>query len=1033
MLFIARVLKEMNSPKFSIIFFILVSFFISFGHCVDISFSICWMAKGKVLERQNGNIWLNDTSIKYTNKVGKLTSLTVSPAVETKLTLQYGGSVQAWTFRITPSTRFTQIKGLQEPEKIPTTSTMEFLDTMNANEVFPCEHGTVFFHQDEHFFLAIGHTQRHPVKLDSRTPFSLLVSWVDKRRAVSNSHTVTLYHTERGSYKALSMSTTTNNNYNFTALSSCSPYIACVEIAGAHSFTCLSTITDPDVPRDFKVSSLNNRRISLSWSCPENCKYSLFLLTAFFLNGTDHVTEEALWWHKKENFVFTLSDLDPCRRVKFGLQTVCQAGMESHYSKMILNDGNSAHSSIEALNQTSFGPDNYTLSWHVSNTSSISKFRVYHEGVLQGSTLLTNYTVEGLQPCQEHQARVEALCGDSVIMSTKTVATHTGPQGVSELRYRSNDSTALWMSSTMNQRAVAFLYELSLENGPTVQSNRVNDPELHLTGLEEGKTYVLDVWEECEGQWESERSHVCFEGANSSFGALVRAAESALGPDVQIDISGMGLTMVLPWSLPEDLLDDMSEPRATMGEIFKDKLQVLLKNFTRPTRIEIATFEPADEPHKTEVLFMSFDATKTEEDVPLSVGEQLDYLRSLNNTHVAITDGVIQWEGPDLCASSKHTLCPRHSLCINTLGSYMCVCQHGYYDVSSVTKPAAVSRPHCNEKGLFSQCMEKLLTGGIAKLYLTSHMGGKVDVQLNDGRCTTEESEMFYFFNASRKSSECGTERRVNKTHIEYQNTLAVSLTKEQTISRRDLKVVWKCVYPRHYIRNAQVAVDMEWLSSLSLVAFNSSVQLGLTMSLFTDLSYTYSYTDTISLEPEDTLFFQVSLQTRNSFASDVLLQVDSCWATESNNPQDSVQGLLIQDGCPVDHTLHWLSVNGAAQQSRFSVQMFSMPQHQPIYIHCLANICAHDEDCTKNCSRPQRTKRSASHIDRPRKPAAVVSAGPLLINRRLKSGVTPSYWADHRMMVFVVAGSIGILLITVLSVSASKAIMTYYERLRLK
>ncbi|CAJ1055608.1 uncharacterized protein LOC117805478 [Xyrichtys novacula] len=1030
MLFNARVSKKMSSFKFSFVVFILLPLLISFGYCDDVTFSICWMAKDKVMERQNANIWLNDTSVKHINKAGKLTSLTVSPAVVTKLTFQYGGSVQAWTFRITPSSRYIQIKGRQAPEEEPRVNIKSFLDLISANEVFACETGTVFFHQDEHFFLAMGHTWRHPIKLESRTPSSLLVSWVENSRADSDSHTVTLYHTDQGYYKALSMSSTTNNNYNFTALNSCSPYEACVETAGTRSFTCLSAITDPDVPRDFQVTSWNGRSISLSWKCPENCKYSLYLLTAFSLNDTDHLTEEVRWWPKKENFTFTMSDLEPCRRVRFGLQTVCQAGMESRYSKMVLRDGNAVYSSIEALRQTSFGPDNYTLSWHVKNTSSISKFRVYHEGALQGTTLLTNYTVEGLLPCQEYQAKVEALCGDGVVMSTKTVKTHTGPHSVSDLRYRSNDSTALWISSTGNQRAVAFLYELSLENGPTIQSSRVTDSELHLLGLEEGKTYVLDVWEECEGQWESEHSRVCFEGANSSSVVLVRAAESALGSDMQVDVIGMGLTLVLPWSLPEELQDDQSEPRAKMGEIFKEKLQTIFKDSDPPARIELATFDPADEPDKTEVLFMTFNASQSEEDVPLSVGDQLDYIKSLNFTNITVTDGVLHWEGPDLCASSK---CPRHSLCINTLDSYMCMCQHGYYDVSSVVKPAAVSLPLCNEKGLFSQCLEKQLTGGIAKPYLTSHMGGKVDVKLNDGRCTVEESEMFYFFQTSRKPSDCGTERRVNKTHIEYQNTLAVSLTKEQIIGRRDLKVVWKCVYPRHYIRNAHVGVDMEWLLSLSMVEFNSSAQLGLIMSLFTDLSYTHNFTDAISLEPEDTLFFQVSLQTEDSFASDVLLQVDSCWATESTDPQDTVQGLLIQDGCPVDHTLHWLSVNGAAQQSRFSVQMFFMPQRLPIYIHCLANICGHDEDCTKNCTGQQRIKRSASQINGRERPAAVVSAGPLLINKRLRSGVPPSYWAEHMTMIFIVAGSIGFLLVTLLSVSATKAIMTYYERLRLQ
>ncbi|XP_018552655.1 uromodulin-like 1 [Lates calcarifer] len=1023
----------MYSLEFSFIFFFLIPHTISFGRCDDISFSICWMSKDDALERQNGNLWVNGTSLKSTRRIGKVTSLAVYPVVENKLTLQYGGSVQSWTLSITPRTRFTKIRGRQKPLERPTNATKSFLDLLSPTEVFACENGTLFFQQDENFFLAVGHTMRLPVKLESRSPSMLLVSWVTNSLAISDSHTVTLYRTELDSYNTLSTDSTINNHYRFTALDSCSPYVACVEIAGTRSFTCLSTITDPDVPKDFEVTSWNSSSISLSWDCPENRRYSLFLLTIFYLNSTDHVTEEVPLWHEEDSFAFTLSDMQPCSRVQFGLQTLCQAGTESRYSTMVLNDGNSVHSNIWALHQTSFGPDTYTLRWEVRNASSISRFRVYHDGVLQGTTLMTNYTVGGLLSCQQYQAKVEALCGDGVLMSAKTVTAHTGPSGVSELRYRSNDSTAVWTPSARQQPAFAFLYKLSYENGSTIQSSSVTGTELRLMGLEDGKTYILDVWEECEGQWESEHSHLFFEGANSSLGFLIRAAGPAQDLEMQLDLSVMGLMMVVPWSLPEELQSDVSEPRAKMGKIFKDKLQELLKDFDQPARIELATFEPAEEPDKTEILFMSFDASKTEEDLPLPVEDQLDYIRSLNATNITIRDGVIHWDGHDLCASAQHTLCPRNSLCLNTLGSFTCVCQHGYYDVSPVIEPPTASHPVCNEDGLFSQCLDKLMTGGIAKPYLVSYIGGKVDVKLNDGRCTVDESEMFYYFRTSRKSSECGTERRVNKTHIEFQNTLTVTLTKEQTISRRDLRVVWKCVYPRHYVRNAQVSMDMEWLSSLSLVEFNSSLQLVLTMTLYSDESYTYSYRDAIALGLEDTLFFQVALQTNNSFAPDVLLQVESCWATESTDPEDTVQGVLLQDGCPVDNTFHWLSVNGLAQTSRFSIQMFAMPKGLPLYIHCLANICGHDEACTKNCTSQQRNKRSVNQVNRQGKQAAVVSAGPVVINTRVKSGVQPSHWAEHITMISIVAGSIGFLGVTILSVSATKAIMTYYERLQLQ
>lgn len=66
---------------------------------------------------------------------------------------------------------------------------------------------------------------------------------------------------------------------------------------------------------------------------------------------------------------------------------------------------------------------------------------------------------------------------------------------------------------------------------------------------------------------------------------------------------------------------------------------------------------------------------------------------------------------------------------------------------------------------------------------------------------------------------------QVNKTHIAFRNTLTVALSKEEIISRRDLKIIWKCVYPRHYAHNTQVSVGMEWWDKHSLclsVFFNT-------------------------------------------------------------------------------------------------------------------------------------------------------------------------------------------------------------------
>lgn len=43
------------------------------------------------------NLWLNGVALTSVRKLGKMSSLTLSPGVENTLTLQHGGSAQTWT------------------------------------------------------------------------------------------------------------------------------------------------------------------------------------------------------------------------------------------------------------------------------------------------------------------------------------------------------------------------------------------------------------------------------------------------------------------------------------------------------------------------------------------------------------------------------------------------------------------------------------------------------------------------------------------------------------------------------------------------------------------------------------------------------------------------------------------------------------------------------------------------------------------------------------------------------------------------
>ncbi|XP_057710150.1 uromodulin-like 1 [Corythoichthys intestinalis] len=1018
-------MTKIKSFDFPLVHLTLIAQAISLVRTEDV-FSICWMGNP---QESNSDLWLNGTSLKnlWTNH-DDVVSLTVPLSVENNVTLSYAGKLHSWTFKISRDPKQTKVNGSHKPQERPTKSTQSILDLLTPTDVFPCENDTWFFYQEKNFFLAFGHTVRFRVKVVSRSPTTLLLSWLEGQPApVGNAHMMTLYYSDQNFYQMLEREEMTDNPHHVTSLKSCTLYVVCVDTEANFLVTCLPALTDPVIPRDFKVSSLNSSSITLTWDFPENLYYSFFFLTSFYLNGSNHLVKEVPVWHTADDFVFTLSGLQPCSRVLFGLQTVCQAGTETRYSGMIETDGNIAHSSIGALRQTSFGPENYTLSWMVSPMSSISKFNIYHEDVLQGTTFATDYVVTGLTPCRFYRARVEALCGDGVLISTELLPVHTGPRGVLELRYHTNDSKALWIPGSQSP-ALSFFYKLSLENGPLLQKENVTETELQLPGLETGKTYVLELWERCDNRWVSGRTELCFTVDDSIYGFLARGVGlDSIKEDRAEEI--YLLRMVVPGSIPDDLGDEMAEVTTIMVESVQNLLMEVLSEVHPPIRVEALVAEPAIETKKTQVQLMLFDSSHQDDYMPLPVQFYKDYIESKDDVYISVRDGIIYWEGPDLCAPSTQPVCLQNSQCINTLGSHHCACKSGYYDVSAVLQGPVPSYPVCNEKGIFSQCLDKVMTGGVAKPYLNAYIGGKVDVVLNNATCQVEETGMLFHFSTLRHGTECGTKRRVNETHIEFQNTLAVSLTKDKAITRRDLKVIWKCVYPLHYIRDAHVSIDLKWLKAYSVVEFNSSLQLGLTMDLFSDKSFSESYSEFVSMDPEDTLYFQVALDADLSFAANVLLHVESCWATETSDPQDEVQGLFLKDGCPIDYTFRWLSVNGVAQKSRFAMQMFHMPEELPLYFHCLASICGLKENCTKNCTSPRRAKRAANILmDSKSKRAAVVSAGPLSVKRQISKVTKPS-WMETMMMISIVAGLVGILGLAVLTVSAAKAIVLFNAR----
>lgn len=79
------------------------------------------------------------------------------------------------------------------------------------------------------------------------------------------------------------------------------------------------------------------------------------------------------------------------------------------------------------------------------------------------------------------------------------------------------------------------------------------------------------------------------------------------------------------------------------------QLEILMEDFSPSIDIEVTSFEPAEEPGKTAITFVSFDLSDNDY-MLLLADEQLDYIRSLPRSDLTVRDQVIYWEG----MSSSH-------------------------------------------------------------------------------------------------------------------------------------------------------------------------------------------------------------------------------------------------------------------------------------------------------------------------------------------------------------------------------------------
>jgi hypothetical protein len=186
------------------------------------------------------------------------------------------------------------------------------------------------------------------------------------------------------------------------------------------------------------------------------------------------------------------------------------------------------------------------------------------------------------------------------------------------------------------------------------------------------------------------------------------------------------------------------------------------------------------------------------------------------------------------------------------------------------------------------------------------------DVHLEEPDCKFGEIDdgQFYIYRMSPLTA-CGTEVKLNGTHVEYKNKLiagndqsvlekgAVIVGTADSSSRQALAAKLKCLFP------IELMVSTAFLPNISHVTIPLPPAYGIgkfmaSMQLFKTEFYEQPYQNNPELTTAD--YLNVETRLLGNFTDDIFIRMQRCWATPTEDSQSETSFDLLEDGCASDH-----------------------------------------------------------------------------------------------------------------------------------
>ncbi|XP_066266318.1 deleted in malignant brain tumors 1 protein-like [Branchiostoma lanceolatum] len=287
-------------------------------------------------------------------------------------------------------------------------------------------------------------------------------------------------------------------------------------------------------------------------------------------------------------------------------------------------------------------------------------------------------------------------------------------------------------------------------------------------------------------------------------------------------------------------------------------------------------------------------------------------------------------------------------------------------DLPTVIPPWHTSKP---DLGMTGSCDSDMMTVTF-DLWVAPWLDGNL-MHFADPTCKAINNGSHLIL--ATKLSDCGTSRNETDDYVIYTNKVLMYSSNHSVIIRDlQLEVPVTCKLPRKSVVSAQFTAD----SNAVRYNLEREGQFDIALQFYGSSSFYYAYTGPVGLQLNEMAYAQARLNSDD----DLRIMVDSCVATPSQNPADTVIYSVIENNCPKDPTvMTYYTPSPKVERFGFRAFQFATGQNK-VYLHCLVQVCDGSDPnsrCTQGCMRRDaREKREATPSNQLRQ----VSAGPIFL-----------------------------------------------------